>query len=73
MQTTIINVTFHATSNVSIMDTIDRDTAPKKPAAKPREKTKVLRAKPMQGEVDWAELTQDTIKKFPKILAALAK
>ena len=55
------------------MDTIDRDTAPKKPAAKPREKTKVLRAKPMQGEVDWAELTQDTIKKFPKILAALAK
>jgi hypothetical protein len=55
------------------MDTIERNTAPKKPAAKPRAEKKVLRAKPVEGEVDYAELTRDTIKKFPKILAALAK
>jgi hypothetical protein len=55
------------------MDTIDRDTAPKKPAAKPRRKDKVLRAKPVEGEIDYAELTRETMAKFPKILAALAK
>jgi len=54
------------------MDTIDRDTSAKS-AAKPRDKAKVLRAKPVKGEIDYTELTRDTIAKFPKILAALAK
>src|SRR5258708_23867951 len=34
---------------------------------------KVLRARPVQGEINYAELTSDTIARFPKILAALAK
>jgi hypothetical protein len=34
---------------------------------------KVLRAKPVEGEIDYAELTRETMAKFPKILAALAK
>jgi hypothetical protein len=32
-----------------------------------------LRARPIKGETDYAELIRDTIAKFPKILAALAK
>jgi hypothetical protein len=34
---------------------------------------KVLRAKPIEGVIDYAELTRETMAKFPKILAALAK
>jgi len=34
---------------------------------------KVLRARPVEGAIDYAELSRDTIAKFPKILAALAK
>jgi len=34
---------------------------------------KVLRAKPVEGDIDYAELTRETMAKFPKILAALAK
>jgi hypothetical protein len=55
------------------MDTIDRDKNLAKPAAQPRDKAKVLRAKPVKGEVDQAALTQEIIKRFPKILDALAK
>jgi hypothetical protein len=55
------------------MDTIDRDKTPTKPAAQPRGKEKVLRARPVKGEVDYTELTRDTIARFPKILTALAK
>jgi hypothetical protein len=33
----------------------------------------ILRARPIEGEVDYAGLTRDTIARFPKILAALAK
>jgi hypothetical protein len=55
------------------MDTIDRTEPPAKPAAKPREKAKVLRAKPSKGEVDWAELSREHIVRYPKIRARLAE
>jgi hypothetical protein len=34
---------------------------------------KVLRAKPMKGEVDWAELSREHIARYPKIRARLAE
>jgi hypothetical protein len=55
------------------MDTIDRDQSSTKPASKPRDKTKVLRAKPAKGEVDWAELSREHIARYPKIRARLAE
>jgi len=55
------------------MDTIDRNDAPAKPAAKPRDKAKALRAKPVKGEVDWAELSREHIARYPKIRARLAE
>jgi len=42
-------------------------------AAERRPADVVLHACPIDGEVDYAELTRDTIARFPKILAALAK
>ena len=41
---------------------------PRRPAA-----NEVLRARPVKGEVDYVGLIRDTIARFPKILAALAK
>jgi hypothetical protein len=56
------------------MDTIDRDETSAKPAAKQRpDEKKILRALPARGKIDYAELIRDTIARFPKILAALAK
>jgi len=55
------------------MDTIDREQAPKKPAAQPRDKAEVLRAKPVKGEVDWTELSREHIARYPKIRARLAE
>ena len=55
------------------MDTIDRTEPSAKPAAKPREKTKVIRAKPVKGEVDWGELSREHIARYPKIRARLAE
>jgi hypothetical protein len=55
------------------MDTIDRDKPPAKPAAKPRGAKKVLRTKPMKGDVDWAALSREHIARYPKIIAALAE
>jgi hypothetical protein len=34
---------------------------------------KILRARPVEGEVDYAELSREIIARFPKILAALAE
>lgn len=56
-------------------DTHDtRDKQPL-PASVPRQPApgEVLRARPVQGEIDYAELIRDTMARFPKILAALAK
>ena len=55
------------------MDTIDRDQSSTKPPAKPRGKDKVLRAKPVKGEVDWAELSREHIARYPKIRTRLAE
>jgi len=55
------------------MDTIDRDNPSPKPPATPRDKAKVLRAKPVRGEVDWAELSREHIARYPKIRARLAE
>jgi hypothetical protein len=55
------------------MDTIDRDNVQTKPAAKPRDKAKVLRAKPVKGEVDHEALSREFMARFPKMRAALAK
>lgn len=56
-------------------DTIDggdkfviKQAAPRQP-----EEGEVLRARPVKGKIDYAELIRDTIARFPKILAALAK
>jgi hypothetical protein len=51
------------------MDTVDRDAPTAKPASQPRDKTKVLRAKPLKGKVDWAELSREHIARYPKIRA----
>ena len=53
------------------------DTREKQPetAAAQREPAtdEILRARPVKGKIDYAELIRDTIARFPKILAALAK
>ena len=55
------------------MDTIERDKTPSQPAAKPVGRGKVLRAKPVEGEVDQAALSREFMTRFPKLRAALAK
>ena len=56
------------------MDTIDRGKDAAKPEAKQRlDDKKILRARPVKGKIDYQELIRDTIARFPKILAALAK
>jgi hypothetical protein len=44
-----------------------------KPSSKPRGKDKVPRARPVEGEVDWAELSREHIARYPKIRARLAE
>jgi hypothetical protein len=56
------------------MDTIDRDETSDKPAAKQRpDKKKILRARPVTGKIDYAELSREHMARYPKIRAALAK
>ena len=56
------------------MDTVEPKTDATKPAAKQRpDEKKILLARPVKGEIDYAELSRDTIARFPKIRAALAK
>ena len=56
------------------MDTIDRGKDAAKPAAKQRtDEKKILRARPVKGEIDHAATTRKIIARFPQILAALAK
>jgi hypothetical protein len=62
-----------AWSHIAAMDTIDRDNIQTKPPAKPREEKKVLRAKPVKGEVDHEALSREFMARFPKLRAALAK
>ena len=44
-----------------------RETEPRATPEKP------LRARPAKGEVDFAELSRELLKRYPKIRAALAK
>jgi hypothetical protein len=44
-----------------------------KPTAKPRGKDAVLRARPIEGEIDHEALSREFIARFPKLRAALAK
>ena len=56
------------------MDTIDREKDAAKPTAKQRpDEKKILRARPVAGEIDHAALSREFIARFPKIRAALAK
>jgi hypothetical protein len=55
------------------MDTIDRNKTSAKPARKPSGKAKVLRAKPVKGEIDHEALSREFMARFPKLRAALAK
>jgi hypothetical protein len=59
--------------HIGRMDALDQKTTSPKPEAKQPEGKKVLRARPVKGEVDQNELTDEIIARFPKILAALAK
>ena len=47
------------------MDKISRDRAP--------EPKKILRAKPVEGEVDHAALSREHMARYPKIRASLAR
>ena len=56
------------------MDTIDREKDTANPAAKRRpDEKKILRARPVKGEVDYAELSREHIARYPKIRARLAE
>ena len=39
----------------------------------PAKPEKPLRARPLQGAIDYAELSREHLKRYPKIRAALAK
>lgn len=56
-------------------DTQDRRKQHQKRSAMPcqRSEKKIPRARPVEGEIDHAALTQEIIARFPKILAELAK
>jgi hypothetical protein len=53
---------------------IDRDNTLPQPAAKERDGgKKVLRARPVKGEIDYAELSRQHMARYPKIRARLAE
>lgn len=62
-----------SSSHIGAMDTIDRDDTRTKPAAKPRDDKRPLRAKPTEGAVDHEALSREFMARFPKLRAALAK
>jgi hypothetical protein len=56
------------------MDTVEPNKDAATPSAKQRpDEKKILRARPVKGEIDYPGLIRNTIARFPKILAALAK
>ena len=56
------------------MDTIDREKDAAKPTAKQRpDEKKILRARPVKGQIDHTALSREFMARFPKIRAALAK
>ena len=56
------------------MDTIDREKDAAKPAGKQHSDDKeILRARPVKGKIDYAELSREHIARYPKIRARLAE
>ena len=56
------------------MDPVEPKTDAAKPAGKQRpDEKKILRARPVKGEIDHVALSREFIARFPKIRAALAK
>jgi hypothetical protein len=55
-------------------EALDKIEKPAKPRVLRRGvDAKSLRAKPVKGEVDWAELSREHIARYPKIRARLAE
>jgi hypothetical protein len=54
-------------------DGIETKKETAKPASPPRGKDEVLHARPVKGEIDWAELSREHIRRYPKIRARLAE
>jgi hypothetical protein len=58
----------------NLMDTIDREKDAAKQAAQQRpDDKKILRARPVKGKIDYAELSREHIDRYPKIRARLAE
>jgi len=55
------------------MKTAETSSRPKKPTKSRQGKKKILRAKPVTGPIDWAELSRETIARYPNILKRLAE
>ena len=56
------------------MDTVEPKSDAANSVSEQRPETKkILRARRVKGELDYVGLIRDTIARFPKILAALAK
>jgi len=55
------------------MDTIDRDKDTAKPAKHHPDEKKILRARPVKGKIDYADLSREHIARYPKIRARLAE
>ena len=59
--------------NAQVIKKPAKKKQPAKPAAKAPGKDEVLRARPVKGKINWAELSREHIRRYPKIRAALAK
>jgi len=55
------------------MNTNEASDRPKKPTKSRQGQKKILRAKPVKGPIDWAELSRETIARYPNILKRLAE
>ncbi len=55
------------------MDTLEQKTTPPKPEAKRPEGKEAVRARPVNGEIDYAEFSREHIARYPKIRARLAE
>jgi hypothetical protein len=54
-------------------DGIETKKQAAKPKPRPHGKDAVLRARPVEGDIDWAELSREHIRRYPKIRARLAE
>jgi hypothetical protein len=55
-------------------DTLDpREKQPKPPAPRQPKPGEVLRARPVKGKIDYAEMSREHVARYPKIRARLAE